>query len=740
MVTSPAALTHCRRRSVPSPGTSLVAATEAYAVHVRAAVESIRRSFVHSQSLSARWTMLLASRWCEESPVTSEVRVLRAAWALVSMRIVGRSTGALSGSASLRDAEEWFVGGSPPPALLSDAVVPSIDHEAVKALERFLYDDRLRDLLPYILDAHGPGSRASVMKDPATQRSRGAKRAGGVFYTPSDVANYITRETVGELGWSGKTLRILDPACGSGVFLRAALDMATLHIPNLAAFEFIESSLYGIDVDPLAIDMACFVLLHECLRAGHRSPLRRSPWSMWHRIRCNLFVADALSFHRVTPDEDRSESLCSLRATLDDAYRPPSSDSLHKQAATDLFSRGIALGSAFPSLAQGADVVIGNPPYAGIGLRSDASFLERKFASLPVGNTGRSDYFPVFVEMMWRFARSGRSSSGMVVPLSLACSNRLQMKAVRHAIVASGGRWRFAFFDREPHGLFGEEVKTRNAILFRYQDTDETLPDTTIETGPLRKWTSRQRSRLFDAIDFTRLADNSITAGIPKLSGALAVEVFTKLPRRTVRLCEMCTFVSSRSLEEATLERQDPRVFVSGTAYNFLNVFRIHRSLPPRRAQWSESKVIALDFSREDEAAAAFAILSSRLAFWLWHVTQDGFHVTRDFVMNLPLSTRLLDGAQREALASLGADLWDDIQHQQIVSVNGGRQTVAYRPHASDRLRDRIDALLVTALRVTPTFGGYLRNFTHSVVVVDDDPSNHHADLFPEDDIHAPHN
>lgn len=740
MTTGLAALTRCRRQSVPSPGTSLAAATEAYAVHVRAAVESVRRSFDDGESPSARWATLLASRWCEESPAPSEVRVLQAAWALVSMRIVGRSVGTLSESASLRDAEEWFVGGSRPPGLLSDAVVPSTDHEAVRALEMFLYDDRLRDLLPYILDAHGPGSRASVMRDPATQRSRGAKRAGGVFYTPSDVANYITRATVGELGWSGKTLRILDPACGSGVFLRAALDMAALCIPNLAVFEFVESSLYGIDVDPLAIDMACFVLLHECLRAGQRNPLRSSPWSMWHRIRCNLFVADALSFHPAPPEEDRSESLCSLRATLDDAYQPPSNDNLYKQAATDLFSRGITLGSVFPSLAQGADVVIGNPPYAGIGPRSDAPFLERKFASLPVGCTARSDYFPVFVEMMWRFARSGRSSSGMVVPLSLACSNRVQMKAVRHAIMASGGRWRFAFFDREPHGLFGEEVKTRNAILFRYRDTGETPPDTIIETGPLRKWTSRQRSRLFDAIDFTRLADNSITAGIPKLSGALAVEVFSKLPRRTVRLREMCTFVGSRSIEDAALEREYPCVFVSGTAYNFLNVFRIHRSLPPRRAQWSESKVIALDFSREDEAAAAFAILSSRIAFWLWHVAQDGFHVTRNFVMNLPLSTRLLDGAQREALAGLGAELWEDVQHQQVVSVNGGRQTVAYRPHASGRLRDRIDALLLMALRVVPTFGDYLRNFIHSVVMVDDDPSKRLAGLFPEDDIHAPHN
>ena len=70
--------------------------------------------------------------------------------------------------------------------------------------------------------------------------------------------------------------------------------------------------------------------------------------------------------------------------------------------------------------------------------------------------------------MMWQLARPGRSASGMVVPLSLGCSRRTQLTALRRAIAASGGRWRFAFFDREPHALFGEDVKTRNTIAFRH--------------------------------------------------------------------------------------------------------------------------------------------------------------------------------------------------------------------------------------------------------------------------------
>ncbi len=663
---------------------------------------------------------VLASRWSEEPFVASEPPSLRAAWALVSMRIIGRSVGALSADTSLRDAEIWFLGSLRPPSLISDAVVKFTGHEAVKTLESFVYDGTLSDLLPYVLDAHGPGSRASVMKDPSTRKSRHAKRARGIFYTPSDVAEYITQEVLAELGQEVDSSRILDPACGSGVFLRAALDFAVCHTPNLDRFDFVERNLYGIDISPLAVEAACFVLLHECLCSDREKPAT-SLWTLWHRIRCNLCVGDALRFKRVLLKDDRSESLAALRAKLVDTCVPPASNCLGMETEATPFDRGVAIGSVFPALHRGADAVVGNPPYATIGPGRDAAFLERRFASLSAGNVAGSDYFPAFVEMMWKLTRPDRSSSGMVVPLSLACSSRAQMTAVRRAIMSSGGRWRFAFFDREPHALFGEEVKIRNTILFRYENmTGEARKAATIETGPLRKWTSRQRAQLFDTIDFTPLLDNSIATGIPKLAGDEAVDVFSRLGRQSARLREMCAFASSCRPEDTVSREWSDCVFVSGTAYNFLNTFRAHCNLPPLRAPWSSSMVLALRFATEREAARAFAILSSRIAFWLWHVTGDGFHVTRTFVMSLPFSDKLFGGAERERLTHLGVCLWNEIQTQQVISVNGGRQTVAYRPHASDSLRDEIDAALLEALNVAPSFFNYLRAFTRSVVAVDE--------------------
>ena len=706
------------RRSVPAPGSSLVAATEAYAAPVRAAVLAVRRCLNDDRIVNAAWADMLASRWREEPLATSAPASLRAAWGLVAMRIVGRSVGALSASASLRDAEAWFLGPLRPPCRMSDAVVELADRKAVRALERIPYDDTLRDLLPYVLDAHGPGSRASVMRAPDTGKARQAKRTGGIFYTPSDVAEYITREAVSPLGLGIEPPSILDPACGSGVFLKAALDLAVVGDPSLDRFDFVERWLHGIDVNPLAVEAACFVLLHECLIADHARQ-KVAPWSLWHRIRCNLGVADALTFE-VFPSDDRTGTLASRRAALDHAWLLPMSEDRPAQQATTLFPQASALGRTFPALAFGADVIVGNPPYAPIGRRADAAALVRRFRSLQGRNVAGANLYPAFLELMWKLARPSHSSSGMVVPLSLAYSSRAQIAAVRRAIMTSGGWWRFAFFDREPHGRFGEEVKIRNTIALRYKDDDETGAATEIETGPLRKWTSRQRSRLFETIDFTPWRGGSIAANIPKFSGDEAGDVFGRLLRHTAHLREMCASVSSCRPEETAGEVRHKCVFVAGTAYNFLNVFRPHRSLPRCRGPWSASKVLALGFATEDAAARAFAILSSRVAYWLWHVTEDGFHVTRTFVLTLPFSDSLLSETQSAALARLGASLWDDVQQQQIVSVNGGRQTVAYRPHASEALRDQIDALLLETLGVAPSFVDWLRGFTRDVVAVDE--------------------
>ena len=136
--------------------------------------------------------------------------------------------------------------------------------------------------------------------------------------------------------------------------------------------------------------------------------------------------------------------------------------------------------------------------------------------------------------------------------------------------------------------------------------------------------------------------------------------------------------------------------------------------------------MVVLGFANEDEAARGFALLCSRVSYWLWRVNEDGFHVTRSFLTELPFNDRLFSSeAERSVLTRLGFRLWDGMQDRQVVSINGDRQTVAYRPDAGELVRDEIDALLLGALDISPSFLGYLREFTRTAVKVGEEEDKH---------------
>jgi adenine-specific DNA-methyltransferase len=87
---------------------------------------------------------------------------------------------------------------------------------------------------------------------------RDFRRSRGVFYTPADLAEWITRETYGPLVrvWNGMDAppRVLDPACGGGVFLQAAGNLLRARCRDLclspdAEQRAIDQAIFGVEVD-----------------------------------------------------------------------------------------------------------------------------------------------------------------------------------------------------------------------------------------------------------------------------------------------------------------------------------------------------------------------------------------------------------------------------------------------------------------------------------------------------------
>ncbi len=120
------------------------------------------------------------------------------------------------------------------------------------------------------------------------------RKAGGVYYTPAYIVDYIVENTVGDLlrGKSPKDaekLRILDPACGSGSFLTGAYQyLLDWHLKVYSAEprryrnviravrgryvlttvekrRILENSIYGVDLDQNAVEVSKLSLLLKML-------------------------------------------------------------------------------------------------------------------------------------------------------------------------------------------------------------------------------------------------------------------------------------------------------------------------------------------------------------------------------------------------------------------------------------------------------------------------------------------
>jgi len=576
----------------------------------------------------------------------------RAAWWLIGQWLCGYAMGELAAGTTLRDAEDWF--GS---AALEAGHLAPIGSRVSFGLS----PDETWALLPYLLDPAGPGTRRQVIASDEHRPDRRRRKQSGIYYTPADVARHMARQA--DVAGAATAL---DPAVGTAVFLRAAL----VENPDVAVF--------GIDVDPLAIEMSAFVLLATTGTGGIR------PLAAWHRHRLRLAVVDALTVRRPSVSNEvarraRLDELLFADAALSrDALGEPAPDG---EAPT-------ALPFLFPELRDGADAILSNPPYAALGPRHDFGELVAHFdtyAGAPP--TTASNIFMPFVELGWKLS-SDRGTAAFIVPLSLAYGRGRQFRRLRAAMAGAPGGWSFAFFDRTPDAIFGDDVKTRAAIATRTPAADRPLRVT-----ELLRWTSRTRAELWDGIEPTAL-DADIGPFIPKLGTSGEADLYRALRSLPGSLADDVERCEAVVVSEAACDGfADAAIFVAPTAYNWIGCTRDARA-PVRHGHDSASPLTMLTFGHAELADAAYAVLASRLTFWLWRVEGDAFHVQRSFLTDLPFALGSLDERALGDLAAAGRALWESASAQPITAVNKGRRTVAFSSAAArSELRAADDAV-----------------------------------------------
>jgi type I restriction-modification system DNA methylase subunit len=265
------------------------------------------------------------------------------------------------------------------------------------------------------------GHRAKVEEKPEV------RKAGGVYYTPTYIVDYIVKNTVGKL-CEAKTprqinaLRILDPACGSGSFLLGAYQyLLDYHLNwylthhskkgNVAQGfspapkemyrgrggqwyltiqekkRILLNNIFGVDIDPQAVEVTKLSLLLKVMEGENQDTLERQ---------MKLFKERAL------PDLG-SNIKCGNSLIGPDFY------SVGAGLALPLFDKEETYrinpfdwGKEFSEIMKqgGFDAVIGNPPYIRIQTMKEWAPLEvelykQHYTSASKGNY---DIYVVFVE------------------------------------------------------------------------------------------------------------------------------------------------------------------------------------------------------------------------------------------------------------------------------------------------------------------------------------------------------
>lgn len=274
--------------------------------------------------------------------------------------------------------------------------------------------DAYERFLGHILVPKGRGT--------AIEEKPEVRKAGGVYYTPRYITDYIVEQTIGRL-LEGKTprevekLRFLDPACGSGSFLIRAYERVMEHylryftanpekrrkddcfvdaagnvrLTTALKRRILENNIYGVDIDAQAVEVTQLSLYLKMLEGENRDTLRQQT---------ELFRGEPL-----LPPLDKNikcfNSLIGSDFSLDPAE-------LIRVNAGDWDMQFEAIMKA-----GGFDAVVGNPPWlmAGYYHPTEVDYLKENYASA----TGKFDLYYCFIEKGLKFVRQ-TGGFGLIVP------------------------------------------------------------------------------------------------------------------------------------------------------------------------------------------------------------------------------------------------------------------------------------------------------------------------------------
>ena len=268
------------------------------------------------------------------------------------------------------------------------------------------------------------------------------RKAGGVFYTPKYIVDYIVQNTVGKI-INNKTaeqvskIKILDPACGSGSFLLGAYEYLLKwhtdyyhkknkngkqpqltpegNLTSTIKKQILINNIFGVDLDEQAVEVTKLSLLLKCLEGETNASISHQMTMFKERILPNL--DNNIKAGNSLVNENYYTQELDFETNSEKIIKPFNWQTTFK----DVFAKG------------GFNVIIGNPPW--VDLKGHPNELIKYYFSNYHTAENRINLYALFLERAIQLMES-TGKFGFIIPNSLLYQSSYQ-KLRRHILEKS---------------------------------------------------------------------------------------------------------------------------------------------------------------------------------------------------------------------------------------------------------------------------------------------------------------